>query len=216
MVTDLEKVIYNTHLATSRRVQNKPFKIKKNFDDLDENKIVLLQKLSRFFNEYKNLNIDTFFLAPYMIYTEFEYQPLNFYLTGKAISCYTQYVKQLEIQDPDHPDSLLRLKNSFKFILNYCRENELTFAQYPIHLENNASIPAYLDHLKNHKINFYTLHALNLTQPKIESRVIDFIFNNFYTTFQTTKNKFHFSKKMKQFSKLAINRLRKYEQRHKR
>lgn len=207
MITDLEKKIYNSHLSTSRKVQNKPFKVKKNFDDLDDTKTVILQKLSRFFNEYKNLDIDTFFLAPHKVYEESEYHPLDFYLTRKAISCYTQYVKQLEAQDPDHPDSLERLKNSLKFIFSFCKENGLTFTQYPLHLEPRANLPAFIGHLKNHQINFYTLHALNFSQPKIDSRTLDFIFNNFYTTFQQTKNKFQFSKKMKEFSKLAINKL---------
>lgn len=207
MITDLEKTIYNSHLATSRKVQKKPFKIKKNFDDLDENKTVILQKLSRFFDEYKNLNIDAFFLAPHKVYEESDYYPLDFYLTRKAIRCYTQYVKQLEIQDPDHPESLDRLKKSLKFIFGYCKENGLTFSEYPLHLEPEANLPAFIGHLKNHQINFYTLHSLNLSQPKIDSRTLDFIFNNFYTTFQTTKNKFQYSKKMKEFSKLAILKL---------
>jgi hypothetical protein len=207
MITDLEQKIYNSHLATSRKVQNKPFKIKKSFDDLEENKIVTLQKLSRFFNEYKNLDIDTFFLAPHKVYEESEYHPLEFYLTHKAIICYTQYVKQLELQDPDHPESLERLKKSLKFVFNYCKEHGLTFEEYSLYLEAEANLPAFIGHLKNHQINFYTLHSLDLSQPKIDSRTLDFIFNNFYKTFQTTKNKFQFSKKMKEFSKLAITKL---------
>jgi hypothetical protein len=207
MLTKLEQQIYNSHLATSRKVQNKPFKIRQKFDDLEEDKVITLQRLSRFFNEYKNLDIDTFFLAPHKIYPEESYYPLEYFLTRKAISCYTQYVKQLETQDPDNKDSLERLQKSLKFVFNYCKEHQLTFENYRVYLEPDTSLPIFIDHLKNHKINFYTLHALNFSQPKIESRILDFIFNNFYTTFQTTKNKFQFSKKMKEFSKLATNKL---------
>jgi hypothetical protein len=61
--------------------------------------------------------------------------------------------------------------------------------------------------LKNHKINYYTLHALTFQRPQIESRILNFIFPEFYEVFQKTKNKFFTSQKMKEFAKQAKQKL---------
>ena len=66
-VSDNHKKIYNTHLVISRKVKNLPFKEKKIFDDLQEDTIVTLYKLERFFNAHQSISIDNFFKAPYKI-----------------------------------------------------------------------------------------------------------------------------------------------------
>lgn len=205
MISEFEKQIYNNHLVVSRRVKGEPFKIKKNFDNLDGEVIMNLQKLSRLFTFYPNLNQEDFFMSPHKIYPDDEYYPLEFYTKQKAIKCYTQYVKQLEIQDPDSADSLRRLAESLKFVTRYCIENNLQLSEYEVNIE--GTMPCFVEHLKNHKINYYTLHALTFKKPQIESRILDFIFPDFYSVFQKTKNKFFSSTKMKEFAKQAKNKI---------
>lgn len=200
-MTEFQKQIYNNHLVVSRKVKGEAFKIKKDFSNLESEKAMYLEKLERLFNNYPNINQEDFFTAPHKVYPEDTYYPLEFYTKQKAISCYTQYVKLLEIQDPDTIEALKRLQESLKFVLNYCKEKNLQLSEYELNIE--GSMPCFVDHLKNHKINFYTLHALTFGKPKLESGILTFIFPEFYEVFQRTKNKFFSSKKMKEFAKQA-------------
>jgi hypothetical protein len=192
-------------LVASRKSKGEAFKLKKDFSNLEEDKVVSLQKLSRLFNNYPNLIQEDFFMAPHKLYPDESYYPLEFYTKPKAIKCYTQYRKQLEIQDPDSPDSLRRLAESLKFVVRYCVENNLQLSEYEVNMEK--SMPCFVQHLKDHKINYYTLHSLTFKKPQIESRILDFIFPDFYEVFQKTKNKFFASKKMKEFAKQAKEKI---------
>ena len=205
MITAFEKQIYNNHLVASRKAKGEAFQVRKDFSDLEEDKITNLQKLSKLFDTYPNLVQEDFFMAPHKIYADSEWYPLEFYTGRKAIKCYTQYMKMLEIQDADSPDSLRRLMESLKFVYEYCKVKGLQLCEYELNIE--GSMPCFVDHLKNHKINYYTLHALTFSKPPLESRILDFIFPDFYEVFQKTKNKFFTSKKMKEFAKLAKTKL---------
>src|SRR6478736_783645 len=123
MITELEKQIYNNHLVVSRK--GEAFKIRKDFSKLEEDKIMSLQKLSKLFRNNESIDQVVFFTAPHKIYPEDEYYALEFYTSQKAIKCYTQYIKLLEIQDPDSADALKRLQQSLKFVFKYCQENSL-------------------------------------------------------------------------------------------
>jgi hypothetical protein len=201
MISEFQKQIYNNHLVSSRKAKGEAFKIKKDFTNLEGDKVMALEKLEKLFNSYPNLIQEDFFMAPHKIYPDYEYYSLEFYTKQKAIKCYTDYVKQLEIQDPDSPDSLRRLADSLKFVIRYCIENNLQLSDYELNIE--GTMPCFVEHLKTHKINYYTLHALTFKKPKVESRILEFVFPDFYQTFQITKNKFFASKKMKEFAKQA-------------
>lgn len=164
-----------------------------------------LQKLSKLFGNNQSIDQVTFFTAPHKIYPEDSYYSLDFYTSQKAIKCYTQYVKLLEIQDPDSADALKRLQESLKFVLKYCQEKNLKLEDYELNID--GTMPCFVEHLKNHKINYYTLHALTFQRPKLDSRLLTFIFPEFYEVFKKTKNKFMTSKTMKEFAKQAITKL---------
>lgn len=204
-MTDFQKRIYNSHLAISRKMRDKPFRIRKDFSDMDQTKLDRLASLERFFNSYQNIKIDDYFAAPYAIFEDDDYFDLDFYSTSKAKKAYSQYMKKIEMDDPDSEDSLKRLVDGLKFVKDFCKEKGLTLEKYPLYIEN--ALPNIIDHLKNHRINMYTLHALGVSKIEVESRILDFIFSDFWITFQKTKNKFYLSKKMKELSKQAIDKI---------
>jgi len=204
-MTDFQKRIYNSHLAISRKMRDKPFRIRKDFSDMDQTKLDRLASLERFFNSYQNIKIDDYFSAPYVIFEDDDYFDLDFYLTSKAKKAYSQYMKKIEMDDPDSESSLNRMVDSLKFVKNFCREKNLTLKEYPLYIE--GALPTMIDHLKNHHINMYALHALGVSKIEVENRILDFIFSDFWITFQKTKNKFYLSKKMKEFSKQAIDKV---------
>lgn len=206
-MTDLQKRIYNSHLAISRKMRDKPFRIRKDFSDIDQSKLDHLASLERFFNNYGNIKIDDYFSAPYAIFEDDDYFDLQFYLSSKAKKAYSQYMKKIEMDDPDSENSLKRLVDSLKFIKNFCKEKGLTLETYPLYISD--SLPNMIDHLKNHHINMYALHALGVSKIAVENRILDFIFSDFWITFQKTKNKFYLSKKMKEFSRQAIEKVSK-------
>lgn len=204
-MSDFQKRIYNSHLAISRKMRDKPFRIRKDFSDMDQTKLDRLASLERFFNSYNNIKIDDYFSAPYVIFEDDDYFDLDFYLTSKAKKAYSQYMKKIEMDDPDSESSLNRMVDSLKFVKNFCREKNLTLKEYPLYIE--GALPTMIDHLKNHHINMYALHALGVSKIEVENRILDFIFSDFWITFQKTKNKFYLSKKMKEFSKQAIDKV---------
>ena len=202
MITDFEKQIYNNHLVVSRTVKNQPFKIRRDFSKIEEDKIVALQKLSKLFTNYPNLIQEDFFEAPYKIYTDEDiYYPLDFYTKPKAIKCYTQYMKEVEVRNPDAVESLKRLVQSLTFVTKYCIEKGISLGEYETYME--GTLPCFIEHLKHHKINYYTLHALSFTKPNIETRILDFIFPDFYVLFQKTRALYFNSSKMKEVAKKA-------------
>lgn len=207
VISDFQKRIYNSHLVISRKMRDKPFRIRKDFSDMDQTKLDRLASLERFFNSYQNIKIDDYFAAPYAIFEDDDYFDLDFYLTSKAKKAYSQYMKKIEMDDPDSESSLNRLVDSLKFVKNFCKEKNLTLKEYPLYIED--ALPNMIDHLKNHHINMYALHALGVTKIEVENRILDFIFSDFWISFQKTKNKFYLSKKMKDFSKQAIDKITK-------
>ncbi len=204
-MTDFQKRIYNSHLAISRKMRDKPFRIRKDYSDMDQTKLDRLASLERFLISYQNIKIDDYFAAPYVIFEDDDYFDLDFYLTSKAKKAYSQYMKKIEMDDPDSESSLNRLVDSLKFVKNFCKEKNLTLKEYPLYIED--ALPNMIDHLKNHHINMYALHALGVTKIEVENRILDFIFSDFWITFQKTKNKFYLSRKMRDFSKKAIDKI---------
>lgn len=201
-MTEFEKDIYNTHLKISRTVKDKPYKKRLNFDDLEEEKKIIVQKLARFLGQYPSINIENYFKAPHKVYPDDSHYPLDFYITSKAKKCYSTYMKSLELSDPDTSENLKKLQENLAFVYKYCSEHDISLEEYQDYTPEN--LPVFIDHLKNHHISFYTLHALTFTKISVESNILDFIFGDFYITFQKTRNKFYASKKMKEFSKQAI------------
>lgn len=204
-MTKFEEQVYNTHLAVSRSIKGEPYKFRKDFTKLEEDKIVLLKRLESFFSNYPNVDLKDFFMAPYKVYPDGDYYGLDYYITRNALKSYTQYMKQLEVQDPDSMESLIRLQKGLQFVIEFCKEHNITLGEYEKFQPN--SILSFLDHLKNHKINFYVLHALTFGFPVVDSKILEFMFEDFYGTFRMTRNKYYASKKMKDFGKQAKDKI---------
>jgi len=204
-VRKVEECIYNTHLQVSRQSRGKPYTLRKNFSNLDEETEIILNNISRFFSNNPTVDMREFFDAPYKLYLDVDHYDLEFFQTQKAIKCYTQYRRMLDVQDPDSPDALKRLQQGLKFVFGFCNENDLQLSEYA-KFQTDA-IPCFLDHLKTHKINFYVLHALTFSNPVVDSRILDFIFADFYGTFRKTRSNYYMSKTMKDFGKKAKRKI---------
>tara|TARA_R110001592_G_scaffold675_5_gene3661 strand:- start:1227 stop:1874 length:648 start_codon:yes stop_codon:yes gene_type:complete len=191
MITDREKSIYNSYLYATRSVQNKPTRFRKDFTKLKDKDFVSLKKLSAFFAKHNHINYQDWFLAPFEVYSKDEYFDLKFFNSRKALKCYSLYMKEKEMSDPDSDNTIESVKEGFRYVAKYCIKNFLTLDEYTKHYTNN--MPTCLLHLQEHKLNFYTLHALEVdpTIKAIEKDVLDFIVKDFQTIFANTRTKFY-------------------------
>lgn len=132
-LTKNQENLYNLYLKILRRSQEKPYSLRKNFDNFEKEKpqdYTNILKLDRFFNDHKNINVELFFEAPYKLYEDEEYVSLQYYTTMKAVKSYNTYLKMIEELDPDTQIQLELLKNSLKFIRTFCVENGIDLNKY--------------------------------------------------------------------------------------
>jgi hypothetical protein len=90
-VTDFEKKVYNTWLATTRSKNNKPFRLRKDWTSFEDRPEYLpLKKLANMFKRFDNIIINEWFEAPYEIYKQDDTPnyDLRFYTSAKAFNCY--------------------------------------------------------------------------------------------------------------------------------
>lgn len=71
----------------------------------------------------------------------------------RAVKAYSLYKKQIFIQDPDQ--QIESVKESLRFIANFCVENKIQFYQYSNFRTSDTF--AWLTHYKQNKINVYSL-----------------------------------------------------------
>ena len=207
MITEKEKLIYNSYLYASRSVKNQPVRLRQNFDKLDSRSEVALKKLSLFLSKYNHINYNDYFISPYKIYGADNYFDIQFFNTRKAMKCYSMYCKEKELQNPDSEDSINTLKDCLKFIYDYCCEHKITLSKYKTATSIEVeAIPYIFKHLKNHKINFYTLHSLNVESliQKQDNEIIDWIINDFANIYSKTRVKFITSKVLKEKARKGI------------
>lgn len=97
MCTDFEKQIYNLHLKEYRKAKNQPYRERKNFDKLSEDKKTVLTRLSLLFNNNRDIIISDFFKAPYEVYQDGTFFDLKFFTSQKAIKIYKIFIESKQI-----------------------------------------------------------------------------------------------------------------------
>ena len=196
-LTALEKQIYNAYLIASRTSKNKPFKLRQNFNNIDDKTYVILKKLSLLFQNNKSVSIEEFFKAPFVYYADTNYLDLQFFTTLKAIKCYTSYKRKLETLSPDSVENIDNCKQCCKFIMRYCVENNLTLNEYKS--INSGTTPLVLQHLRDHNINFYVIHGLECDRiiRQVEPDLLEFFITDFNQLLNNTRINFQQSVKLK-------------------
>lgn len=196
-LTELEKSIYNSYLIASRTARDKPFKIRQNFTNIDDKTYIILKKLSLLFENNRNVNILDFFKAPYEYYPDTDYIDLQFFITPKAIKCYTSYKKRLETLSPDSEENINKCKQCCTFIKRYCTENNLTLNEYKS--INSGTTPLVLQHLRDHNINFYVIHGLECDRNirQVEADLLEFFISDFNILLNETRINFQRSTRLK-------------------
>jgi len=213
MITEKEKHIYNSFLYASRKAKNKPVRLRQNFDNIKSKDEVALKKLNLLLSKYTHINYSDFFIAPYKVYGPDDYFDLSFFNTRRAIKCYSMYCKDKESQNPDSEDSINTLKECLKFIYNYCNDKKITLVKYKTYIPGstpdlfpNSALPEVFWHLKNHHINFYTLHSLDMDSyvRGSDTEIFNWFIPDFTDLYSKTRTKFLSSNSLKEKAKKGL------------
>lgn len=208
-MTELEKRIYNKHLAVSRSLRNKPFKLKNNFDGFeDSSKYTSIKRLAIFFTKYPSIDMDTYFIAPYKLYNDVEYFDLAYFASPRAIKAYTIYQQQLQQLSPD--SQINDIKESLIFISRFCLQNKVQLHDYP-QLTLTGNLPEWMYHYKNKKINPYTLMEFTGIFNYINEMPNDekaLLLGSFGQNFLEYKSRYDNSSKAKSFLGPAFTKLK--------
>jgi len=156
MINENEKRIYNLYLSVSRSSRNKPYSLRKNFDEFEKDTdYVPLKRVCNFFNKFPQIKPYLYFKAPFVVWGSVEYFPLVFFSSQKAIKSYTIYFKQLQEQSPDSNEQLEFIKESLKFIALFCIKNKIHLNDYPTFKQGSTF--SWMKHVKEHNISIYPI-----------------------------------------------------------
>jgi hypothetical protein len=204
-LTDKEKSIYNSYLIASRTIKKKPFKLRNDFTTIDNQTYTSLKKLGIFFDKNSNIKQIDFFTAPYAYYGVDNYFELHYFLTSKALKCYTLYQRKKETENPDSDHVINNCKECCSFIYKFCKSQGITLHEYKSIL--NGTTPQILQHLREHKINFYILHGLDCgkTLNQVEPELLNFFISNFQELLNDTRINFQRSTRLKGVIREALS-----------
>jgi len=198
--TDI-KYIYNTYLRISRQKQNKPFKLRENFEGFETNENYLyVIKLKSFFDRNYTVNIEDFFTAPYEIYEDKDFYNIDFYNTLTAVKVYNLFCNKRNQLDPDNELQINNILRGLKFIKNFCAEKNIPLNKYLLHYEKNSVTSSFLIHLKSKDISIYNLFAFkdfDKHYSKFDFDLLRFILNDIPVNISILRSKFYSSKKGK-------------------
>ena len=208
-MTTFEKLIYNTYLAVSRSSRNKPFKLRKDFEKIDEAQFIAIKRIATFLKKFPHIKMEDYFKAPYNLYPDEQYFPLDYYASLKATRSYTLFQKKVVNMDTDSEEQLSNIKQSLIFILNFCNEVRVSPVNYINHKTNNEY--SFMVHLREHKVNIYTLLGFETFEKNLKSRdaeVARFIIGeDVYNNISMYRTKLYNSKKALRLVDLGLKKI---------
>jgi len=209
-MTELEKRIYNKHMAISRSIRKKAYRLRENFKDFEEDsKYPYVKKLAIFFSRYPEVNMDMYFSAPYKLYLDVDYFDLQYFASPRAIKTYTIYKQELSKLSPEqHSEDV---KKSLSFIGKYCISNKIQFDDY-IGYTKTGIHPVWVYHIKNGDINIYSLMEFpNILEHlnEIPEEEQQLFFGKTNQDFFTLKTNYIHSK-LKPFLRTAYEKIRSF------
>lgn len=211
MLNENKKRIYNSYLINSRKCRNKPFKVRKNFDRIDNDILYILIKLENLFKNYPNIDLDTYFSAPFMLFKDINHFALDYFATPAAIRSYTLYKKKILEEDIDSKSSLDAIKNGLQFIAKYCIVNNITLNEYYTH--KSGLTYTWMKHIRKSNIipyiafGFKNVDELVFNIPEDER---DLLLGNFGEKYYIFKGKYNSSKKAKPLIQNGLIKIKKW------
>jgi hypothetical protein len=156
VINFFQQNIYNCFLKKSRR--GKPFKFRKNFDDVNESVLLYLKKLEAFFLKFPHIIMEDFFEAPNIIHPNEKYPYLDFFVSRKAIKAYQLFLRNEQFKPLN--EQAENIKNCLNFIVKFCLSKNISLKDYSLYKENGSNMPVWSEHYRQHLLNMYVLVEL--------------------------------------------------------
>lgn len=208
-MTELEKRIYNKHLAVSRSLRNKPFKLKNNFTGFeDDSKYISVKRIAVLATKYPDLDLDTYFMAPYKLYPDVEYFDLGYFASPRALKSYTIYKQELLHKSPD--SQIEDVTDSLRFIAKFCIDNSIDLTEYPTFCLKGIE-PEWMYHIKKKQINLYSLMEFSNISDlinQIPSDEQELLLGDFALRYFDYKSKYLNSSKLRPFLQEAFIKIK--------
>ena len=209
MLNELEQLIYNTHLRVTRRAVNKPYKIRKNFEDVDGTTILYTQRVARLLNKFKHINVQDYFQAPFKLYGGDEYFDMKFFSSPRAMKAYTLVLQQEINTDPDTDDVIQRVIKSLHHIKDFCKTNHLDINTYTDHVTDDMN--TFLLHLKQRCVHWYVAIEIPKAVSIIRQQdpdIMKFMFGDqIFNNIQMYVNRFLASQRCKAVVKQGLQKI---------
>jgi hypothetical protein len=209
-ITSFEKQLYNSYLAISRSARGKPFTIRKDFTDIEPEKLHDLKRISSLLSKYPHIKSEDYFKAPFDLYPDVEFFDLKYFANMTGVTAYTNYRKKIETLPPDHEKQLEYIAESLKFIARFCLDNKIKLEQYT---ESQTGVTFdWMKHLKRHKISVFVLMEFPdvydkiIKVPEDEREILLGEFGKYYLGYKT---KYLSSEKAKILVKQGLEKVKK-------
>jgi hypothetical protein len=194
--------IYNTYLRISRSKKNLPYKLRKDFNNIQDEEIYpSLLKLENFFKRNQYVNLNDFFEAPYLLYEDENFFDLSFYLSQKAIKAYNIFQRKKTYLDPDSDIQIKSVQDGNFFIYQFCKANKIKLNEYLSH-KTNAMNTVFI-HLKEKNISIYNCLAMSNFQKCMNEQnfeLLEFMLGDVISRISNFRTKFYSSTKCKKAS----------------
>lgn len=171
MITPAEKHLYNDYLVISRKMRDKPFSIRKNFDDMDETTLFHIRRISHLLSKYPHITSEQYFKAPFVVYPEVEYFGLDYFSSMKAVEAYRLNTKRIDNLDPDDEEQISFIGQSLRVILKTCNHYNTDPDNYPS-LKTGITYE-WMKQVKKHEISIYSTMAFSSIYSIIETTPAD-------------------------------------------
>jgi hypothetical protein len=195
------KDLYNTYLRIYRKKQNKPYKLRTNWEGIENMAFYKdLLRVKNFLDRNYVVNVEDFFVSPYEIYGEDTTYTLDYYSTLNAVKVYTLYCNKKNSLDPDSDNCIEFILKGLKFMENFCKKHKITLGQYLEFKEKGDIIPSFIMHIKEKNILFYNVLLLKNFEKeigKIDFSTLKFILGDVASKISIFRSKLYSSKKAK-------------------
>jgi len=196
-LTELEKRIYNSFLIQYRKSKGQPFKVRKDFSGFEDTAhYPIVKRIANFFKRYPDVDIDSYFSAPYAIYPDTPYFDLKYFASPRGIKAYTIFKM---MQDKDLPDHRVdRVKECLGFVVKFCQENKISIYDYA-NFYKSGNAPEWMYHVKKNQLEPFFMMAYPNVLPVIESVPEDereFLLGDFGVNFLAHRHKYNISSKL--------------------
>lgn len=205
------KHIYNCYLKNLRK--DKPFRYRKDFSDLDEEIVLYLEKLQRFFDKYTHIKIEEFFEAPNFLHPDEKYPSLQYFISRAAIKTYKTYKSQKEDENPEK--QVDTIKESLIFIGKFCLSNQIELKNYLNH--KSGYMFSWINHYREHRITPYSIMELGNFENSLFSlseEEKDIYTHNLVEKIESYKVRYHNSSKTKILVRESTKKIENFVKQH--